>query len=65
MPTASGHTTAIRAARVIGTDVVTSQGEKVGHTAWNNRLAALAGKGVVVETQHGRAKRYRPLLPGM
>jgi len=30
MPTASGHTTAIRASRVIGTDVCNSQGEKIG-----------------------------------
>lgn len=39
--------------------------EQVGHTAWNNRLAALAAKGIVVETQHGRAKRYRPILSGL
>jgi len=40
-------------------------GETIGHTAWNNRLAGLASKGIVVEFQHGRAKRYRPLLPGI
>jgi hypothetical protein len=40
-------------------------GESVGHTAWNNRLAALAAKGVVIESQHGRTKRYRPVLPGI
>lgn len=42
-----------------------AEGEKVGHTAWNNRLAALASKGVVIEIQRGRAKRYRPLMPGV
>ena len=30
MPTASGHTTAIRASRVIGTDVKDTQGEVIG-----------------------------------
>lgn len=51
-------------------DVATLQaidrsGEAIGHTAWNNRLAALAAKGVVIESQHGRSKRYRPILPGV
>ena len=31
-------------------------------TAWNNRLAALANLGLVVELSQGRAKRYRPLF---
>jgi hypothetical protein len=31
-------------------------------TAWNNRLATLAGRGLVIEIRQGRAKRYRPLL---
>ncbi len=31
-------------------------------TAWNNRLAALASLGLVVELSHGRTKKYRPLL---
>lgn len=31
-------------------------------TAWNNRLSALASKGVAVEVRHGREKRYRPVL---
>ena len=39
--------------------------EGVKHTtAWNNRLAALAARGLVIEQSHGRAKRYRPLLQG-
>lgn len=33
-------------------------------TAWNNRLAALAARGLVIEQSHGRAKRYRPLFTG-
>lgn len=31
-------------------------------TAWNNRLAALAARGLVIEQSQGRAKRYRPLF---
>ncbi len=31
-------------------------------TAWNNRLAALAMRGLIVEVSHGRAKRYRPIF---
>lgn len=31
-------------------------------TAWNNRLAALAARGLLVEVSQGRAKRYRPLF---
>lgn len=40
------------------------QNEGVKQTAWNNRLTALAGRGLVVELSHGRAKRYRPLFAG-
>lgn len=39
-----------------------SEQKEVGQTAWNNRLAALAGLGLVIELSQGRAKRYRPLL---
>lgn len=35
-------------------------------TAWNNRLAALVGLGLIVEdASSGRSKRYRPLLQGI
>lgn len=36
--------------------------DKVGATAWNNRLASLAAKSLVVEILQGRTKKYRPLL---
>lgn len=36
-------------------------GPKV-QTAWNNRLAALANLGLIIEQSQGRAKRYRPLF---
>jgi STAS-like domain of unknown function (DUF4325) len=39
-----------------------SAGENIKRTAWNNRLAALASLGLVVELNEGRMKRYRPLL---
>lgn len=38
--------------------------EEIGQTAWNNRLAALCRLGIVLELNHGRAKRYRPTLEG-
>lgn len=31
-------------------------------TAWNNRLAALSARGLIVEQNYGRAKRYRPIF---
>lgn len=36
--------------------------ETIGPTAWNNRLNALAEKGLLREFSAGRAKRYRPIL---
>jgi hypothetical protein len=38
--------------------------ETVSRTAWNNRLATLAGLGLVVEISQGRSKRYKPVLEG-
>jgi hypothetical protein len=35
-----------------------------GTTAWNNRLASLASKGIILEFSRGRAKYYQPLLEG-
>lgn len=39
--------------------------ESVGTTAWNNRLATLSAKGLVIETAAGRTKRYRPVLENL
>ncbi len=36
--------------------------DMVGATAWNNRLASLAAKSLVVEILQGRTKKYRPVL---
>jgi hypothetical protein len=36
--------------------------EEVKPTAWNNRLTALAGMGLIVEESQGRAKRYKRLF---
>jgi hypothetical protein len=39
------------------------ESEAVQHaTAWNNRLAALAARGIIVEISQGRSKRYKPLF---
>lgn len=37
-------------------------GGVVSPTAWNNRLAALVTKGLLMEVSTGRSKRYRPVL---
>lgn len=36
--------------------------DRVAATAWNNRLTSLWEKRLVVETQLGRSKRYRPVV---
>ena len=38
------------------------QGEQIGITGWNNRLAALVEKGLLIETRSGKVKLYEPLL---
>ncbi len=38
--------------------------ETVKQTAWNNRLVALAGLGLIYELSQGRTKRYKPLFGG-
>ncbi len=39
--------------------------EDIKPTAWNNRLSALAAKGLLIEKQRGRTKLYRPVLEGL
>jgi hypothetical protein len=39
--------------------------EQIGTTGWNNRLASLVAKGILVEIRSGRAKRYRTVLEGL
>ncbi|QEX15866.1 hypothetical protein FRZ44_11540 [Hypericibacter terrae] len=36
--------------------------DSIGATAWNNRLASLAAKSLIVEVLQGRTKKYRPVL---
>jgi hypothetical protein len=36
--------------------------QQIGPTAWNNRLSALATKGLLVERKQGKTKSFRPLL---
>lgn len=35
---------------------------RIGSTAWNNRLSALAGKGLLVERRQGKAKSFSSVL---
>jgi hypothetical protein len=37
-------------------------GQGIGPTAWNNRLSALATKGLLVERKQGKTKSFSPLL---
>ena len=36
--------------------------DKVGATAWNNRLATLAAKGMLKEVRHGKTKLFSPVM---
>ena len=36
--------------------------QRIGATAWNNRLSALATKGLLVERKQGKSKSFSPLL---
>ena len=36
--------------------------QQIGPTAWNNRLSALASKGLLVERKQGKTKSFSPLL---
>jgi hypothetical protein len=38
------------------------ESEGIGITGWNNRLAALAAKGLLIEFKKGRGKLYRPVV---
>lgn len=38
------------------------QHENIKVTGWNNRLAALAAKGILMEVRKGRTKFYQPVL---
>ena len=60
MPTASGHTTAIRASRVIGSNVICASGEDIGYvediivdkTTTNIMFAVIGRSGALVATQN-------------
>ncbi len=36
--------------------------DKIGTTAWNNRLATLAAKGMLKEVRHGKSKLFSPVM---
>jgi hypothetical protein len=39
-----------------------TESDGIGPTAWNNRLAALASKSLVIELPQGRSKKYRSIV---
>jgi hypothetical protein len=41
-----------------------TRGDKIGITAWHNRLAALSRRGLIIEENDGRQKLYRALNQG-
>jgi hypothetical protein len=51
-----GETSAVE----LHSDATDSDG--IGPTGWNNRLAALASKSLILEVPQGRTKKYRPIL---
>lgn len=55
----------IRMGEVDAPSLAARSDEKVAPTAWNNRLGALAAKGILIEMSSGRNKRYRPVLEGL
>lgn len=42
-------------------DLAKRTGDRVGITAWNNRLASLAEKGLIVENKQGKTKFFRTM----
>lgn len=39
--------------------------DKIGTTAWNNRLATLSAKGMLKEVRHGKTKLFSPVMEAM
>ncbi len=39
--------------------------ENITPMGWNNRLAVLADKGILIETRQGKSKLYRPIIEGL
>lgn len=36
--------------------------DKIGPTAWNNRLSGLAARGLIIERRDGKTKTFKPVL---
>jgi hypothetical protein len=47
---------------ITASELAETSKEKIGVTAWNNRLAALVTKGVLSERKSGRLKTYSPVI---
>ena len=52
----------LRVGRADATSLAARDAEMKNPTAWNNRLASLAAKGILRETQIGRSKVYEPVV---
>ncbi len=43
-------------------DLASRGGDSIGPTAWNNRLAYLASRGLLIERRAGKSKTFTPVL---
>jgi len=55
----------LKARRADATSLAAHDRELKNPTAWNNRLASLAAKGILRETQTGRSKTYEPVVEAL
>lgn len=55
----------LRAGKTDATTLAAKDSELKNPTAWNNRLASLAAKGILRETQNGRSKLYEPVVEAL
>jgi hypothetical protein len=55
----------LKARRADASSLAAHDRELKNPTAWNNRLASLAAKGILRETQTGRSKTYEPVVEAL
>jgi hypothetical protein len=53
---------AVVKARETDASRLSQHSEDIGSTAWNNRLAGLVSKGILIERKSGRQKLYSPVI---
>jgi hypothetical protein len=52
----------VRNGEATASELADASKDKIGVTAWNNRLVALASKGILAEHKSGRLKTYSPVI---